>query len=56
LPPRNALVLVMTTTRAAVAHPVAQRLGGEAAEHHRVHAPSRAHASIAIAASGTMPM
>jgi len=34
---------------------VAQRIGGEAAEHHRVRAPMRAHASSAIGSSGTMP-
>ncbi len=35
-----------------VVDPGAQRVGGEAGEHHAVHQPSRAQASIATMASG----
>jgi hypothetical protein len=35
---------------------VASSLGREAAEHHRVDAPMRAQASMAMAASGTIGM
>jgi hypothetical protein len=40
----------------AIVDPGRELIGREAAEDHRVDAPSRAQASMAIAASGTMGM